>query len=114
MVAEPQASNTSQEELERFLLNKVENLRSIVTGLEDNDSFKKLISMWAEHEERLDSCWHMLYDPLKIQEARATKYAYSELVNILDHLRGDLTRSEIELEKLRNPDKYVQKDYDQG
>lgn len=107
-----QLSDEKKQEIERFLVTKVESLRFMVTGLENHQPFLKLVEMWAETEKQLDANWHRIHDPIKLMEARATKFSAQELTNIIEYMRSDLTRAEIELEKLRNPDNYVNKDYD--
>lgn len=111
MVVQPQ--EVDKHELERFLLEKAEGLRYIISGLEHHDPFLRLIEMWKETERQLDTIWHKFSDPSKFNEARVTKFATDELVNILENLRADLVRTEIELEKLRHPEQYVNKDYEE-
>lgn len=98
-----------KEKIEKELMQKVESLRFIVTGLEHHEPFIKLVEMWRETEQKLDANWHHIYDPLKLIEARATKYATAELTGIVELLRSDLVAAEFELETLRNPDKFQSK-----
>lgn len=106
------AKDIDREQHERFLLNKIEDLRSIVTGLENHAPFLKLIEMWKETRDRIDDNWHFITDPVKMNEARITKFAANDLINIIDIMKSDLSRAEIELYKLQHPDEHIQKDYE--
>jgi len=85
---------------------KIHKVKSILEGLENNNSFHMLIDMFRENSKTIDDTWHLtpVEDYWKIQEMRVTKMAYSHLINTIEHLKFDLSELLREKAELENPD----------
>lgn len=100
------------EEIEKYLVETIQELSYLVNGLENHGPFLKLVERWQKTNESLDASWHLFGDPVKFNEARVTKFAAMELIDCVAHLKAELGRAELEMAKLRNPTDIVNKDYD--
>lgn len=106
-----QSQQTKTEaEYRQFLVEQVSEFTSILGGLEHNDGFLKLVDKWKSTNDALDASWHLIYDPIKLNEARITKFAAMELINTIETLKADLERAQHELIKLDNPTEFIHKD----
>lgn len=102
----------SMHQLEEELISRVAELSYIVNGLEGHEPYQKMVASFLRTRESIDANWHLISDPLKLQELRVTKYAVEELINYIPNAKADLERCQLELGKLQNPDDVVNKDYD--
>lgn len=90
------------ERLESDLIAEIEKCRLIVDGLENNDSYKKLVADFKEASEQIDSVWHITADLNKLNEMRITKMAAQTLVTALDSYKFSLQRAKEQLELLKD------------
>ena len=63
-------------------------------------------------KQAVDEHWHEISDPVKLQEWRVQKFAYQYLLNLKQQYEDDLKTAKIELEKIQNPKREINKDYD--
>ena len=63
-------------------------------------------------KQAVDEHWHEISDPVKLQEWRVQKFAYQYLLTLKQQYEDDLKTAKIELEKIQNPKREINKDYD--
>jgi hypothetical protein len=79
-------------------------LELIISDLEQNAGWKALLDLVKDDLKILDDTWHWIPEEASARrmEARATKMAYSHLLNILDICKDDLKRSLQLIEELKS------------
>lgn len=100
-------------EIENELIKIIEKSGMVVHGLENNQAYIQLISDFKDTANKIDDAWHLVSDLNKLNEMRITKLAAVSIVNALDNYKMDLNKATEQLAKLRNPDKIMDKDYDE-
>jgi len=83
---------------------KNNKLQLIISDLESNAGWNALLDLVREDLKVLDDSWHWIPEEAAARrmEARATKMAYSHLLNILDICKDDLKRSLQLIEELKS------------
>jgi len=104
----------SIEQYEEALVKKIEELSYIVSGLENNDAFNRLIKVWEETRKFIDDNWHLQTDQVKLMELRITKLSALNLINMIPNMKTELSKYQKEFEELKNPDSIIKKDYDEN
>ena len=102
----------SIEQVENEYLEKIAQCNLVITGLENNDSFKQVLKDFDAQRRMIDDNWQYISDPAKLEEMRITKLAVLSLLNIIDNYKHDLQKAQEELVKVRNPDTIINKDWD--
>lgn len=92
------------DQVEADLIREIEKCRSIVDGLENNESYKRLVADFKEAADQIDSVWHLTADLNKLNEMRITKMAANTLVTALDGYKYSLERAKEQLESLKDQD----------
>lgn len=90
------------EQLRSELLVEVEKCRSIIGGLENNDSYKHLVADFKRASDELDSVWHLTFDLDKLNQMRITKMAAQTLIGALDSYKYTLEKAKEQLERLED------------
>lgn len=104
----------SIEQYEEMLVKRIEELSYIVSGLENNDAFNRLIKVWEETKKVIDDNWHLQTDQVKLMELRITKLSALNLINMIPNMKNELSKYQKEFEELKNPDSIIKKDYDEN
>lgn len=83
---------------------KNEKLQLIISDLEHNRGWSALLDLVKEDLKVLDDTWHWIpeADAPRRMEARATKMAYTHLLNIIDICKDDLKRSLQVIEEIKS------------
>lgn len=84
----------------------------IINGLENNESFNMLLDDFKKQREIIDNNWHLIDDPLKLNQLRITKFAALSLINSLDNYKHDLHKAQQTLAEIQAPDKVQGSYYD--
>lgn len=79
-------------------------LQTIISDLEQNAGWNALLDLVKDDLKVLDDTWHWIPEEAAARrmEARATKMAYSHLLNIIDICKDDLKRSLQLIEELKS------------
>jgi hypothetical protein len=79
-------------------------LSLIISDLEGNAGWNALLDLVKDDLKVLDDTWHWIPEEASARrmEARATKMAYSHLLNILDICKDDLKRSLQLIEEIKS------------
>lgn len=96
----------------RNLEDEISELDYIVQGLENHEPYNRMVRMFEKNKQVVDDNWHLVGDPMKLQEFRVTKMAADTLVNFIPRLKNDIEKMRIELTKIANPKELINKDYD--
>lgn len=91
----------NREEMENFLIDRIEKCTAILEGLENNSSFNMLLEDFKRQASDIDSSWHLQTDLNKLNEMRVGKFAAIALITALDNYKYDLSKSTEQLGKLR-------------
>jgi hypothetical protein len=92
------------DQVESELINEIEKCRYIIDGLDNNESYKRLVADFQLASDEIDSVWHLEQDLNRLTEMRITKLATQSLVNALDGYKQALERAKEQLEKLKDQD----------
>jgi hypothetical protein len=84
----------------------------IINGLEHNRSWELVVEDLGKQQQKLDDSWQYVTDEKKWLEYRITKLATMKLLSLIDDYKNDKGLAQKELFLLENPDKAIQKDYD--
>ena len=79
-------------------------LQLIISDLESNAGWNALLDLVKDDLKVLDDTWHWIPEEASARrmEARATKMAYSHLLNIIDICKDDLKRSLQLIEEIKS------------
>lgn len=91
----------NREEMESYLIDRIEKCTTILEGLENNSAFMMLIEDFKKQANDIDGAWHLQTDLNRLNEMRITKFATNALISALDNYKYDLNRSTEQLAKLR-------------
>lgn len=83
-------------------------------GLENSGGWLIVLEDFSEQRQRLDDTWQNVTDEKTWFEYRITKMATMKVLNLVDDYRQDMKTALTEKYKLENPDKVIQKDYQEG
>jgi hypothetical protein len=103
-------------DLEKYqmeLVNRLDQIKGIVSGLENNTSFKELLKDFERNKVMADSAWHETTDPKLLDQLRVLKFSSVTLLTVLDSYKAEIDSIEKELFKMEHPEEVIQKDYDQ-
>ena len=106
--------NNDFEKYRYELINRIDRIKGIVSGLENNTSFKELLKDFEQNKIMADSAWHETNDPKLLDQLRILKFSAVALLTILDSYKSEIEQKEKELFKIDNPDEVITKDYDNG
>ena len=104
----------NSEQLENYLLERIEKCTAILEGLENNAAFNMLLDDFKKSASDIDNVWHLETDLNRLNEMRITKFATNALIMSIENYKHDLDRATEQLAKMRNTDKIIDKDYDQN
>jgi hypothetical protein len=83
---------------------KNDKLQLIISDLEGNGGWNGLLDLVRDDLKVLDDTWHWIPEEASARrmEARATKMAYTHLLNIIDICKDDLKRSKELIEEIKS------------
>jgi hypothetical protein len=84
--------------------SKCAKLKTIITELEKNPGWEALLDLVGEDVKALDDSWHWIpeAEASRRMEARATKMAYTHLLNIIEVCKDDLKRNLQLIEEIKS------------
>jgi hypothetical protein len=96
----------SKEKIVQELKDGVDNLNLIISQLEGNDGWNRLLKLFGEQVKILDDSWHLIptEDTKRLIEARCTKMAYSHILGWVDMARADIQKALQTIKELESPD----------
>lgn len=94
------------------LVNRLDRIKGIVSGLESNASFKELLKDFEQNKIMADSAWHETTDPKLLDQLRVLKFSAVALLTILDAYKSEIVEKEKELFKMEHPEEVITKDFD--
>lgn len=115
-----QVNTTYHDELSRImsgmnqedLIVRIKMCEQVVDKLKGDPVWQTVLKdaqMWVE---RLDAKWQDIYDEKSLANVRVLKLAYRHLVELPAKYKEDLKAAQEALDRLRNVDSSVQRDYD--
>lgn len=92
---------------EKFIFEirqQIEKLQYIISQLEGNDGWKKLLEIMKEQVVALDDSWHLIpvEDTKRLMEARAAKMAYGHILNWIEFAKADINKGFQTIEELQS------------
>lgn len=106
------AQNQTIGEFTASIKEQIAELDYIVQGLKTHEPWLRAVKMFEQNKQVVDDNWHLVADPIKLQEFRITKMAADTLVYFVPRLEGDINKLRVELAKIENPNELMHKDYD--
>lgn len=97
---------------ESDLIKRISDCSRVVDELESSPVWKIVQDDLEYQRQQIDDRWQEIVDPQKIQEVRVLKMATMHILNLKHKYKEELDALETELDKLRNTDKEIIKDYD--
>lgn len=95
------------------LRNRINDCQIVLNELEQSNAWNVVLNdanLWVK---QLDDRWQDVADEKQLREMRVLKMAYKYLLDIRIKYKNDMENAKTELMRLENPDKYIQKDYDE-
>jgi len=86
----------------------------VVDSLESNPGWLAVVDDFNEQRWRLDDTWQNVSDDKAWFEYRVTKLAVMKVLNLVDDYKNDMKVALDQKYKEDNPDKVIQKDYQEG
>ena len=100
------------ENYEEQIIKRISECSLVVDKLNNDPAWKIILGDLDLLRQQIDGGWQEIQDPLKLERARVMKYAITHLMNTKKNYEDELVASQEELKKIQNPDKEIQKDYD--
>ena len=94
------------------LVNRLDQIKGIVSGLENNASFKELLKDFERNKTLADSAWHETTDPKLLDQLRVLKFSSVALLTVLDSYKSEIEQLEKEIFKMEHPEEVITKDFD--
>jgi hypothetical protein len=72
----------------------IDKLQFIISQLDGNEGWKKLMDVFKEQVVALDDSWHLIpvEETKRFMEARAAKMAYSHILNWIEFAKADIEK----------------------
>ena len=92
----------------------INRCQSVVDSLENSGGWSIVLDDFEEQRNRLDDTWQNVSDEKAWFEYRITKLAVMKVLNLVDDYKSDMKLALDQKYKQDNPDKVIQKDYQEG
>lgn len=92
----------------------INHCQLVVDSLENNAGWLAALNDFEEQRQRLDDTWQNVSEEKAWFEYRITKLAVMKVLNLVEDYRGDMKLALEQKYKQDNPDKVIQKDYQEG
>lgn len=102
-----------KETLRQQLVNKIAACDLVISNLQNNPGFVKIMEDFSASKQQIDDHWHLCTDETKWKELRITKLAVCAVLDVLDNYQRDKSTAERQLFELENPDTIQAGDYPQ-
>lgn len=99
---------------EENIIKKIADCRAIIDNIEKTPAWKILVKDCDEKKHFIDEHWQDISDKKVLYNMRVKKNAVNLILNLKKNYEQDLERAQSELEKRKNTDKAVLKDWDTG
>ena len=88
------------------LKDGIDNLNFIISQLDGNDGWNRLMKLFSEHVKVLDDSWHLIpvEDTKQLAEARCSKMAYNHILNWIEYAKADIQKALQTIQELDSPD----------
>lgn len=96
------------------LQDVINRCQLIIDGLENNGAWLAVLEDFNEQRQRLDDTWQNVSDDKAWYEYRITKLAVMKVLNLVEDYKSDMKVALEEKFKLDNPDKIIQRDYQEA
>ena len=95
------------------LRNRINDCQIVINELEQSSAWKVVVSDASMWVKQIDDKWQDVAEEKQLKEMRVIKMAYKYLLELPLKYKRDLDNAQAELLKVENPDKYIQKYYDE-
>lgn len=97
---------------EQNLIDRITECEAVVNDLERSTVWRVIYNDLKYTSQMLDDNWQEIYDEEKLKEARILKLANNHILKLRDKYEEELNANKRELDKYRNQEVEVPKDYD--
>lgn len=97
---------------EQGIINRLSDCQIVVDELEGSHVWRVIYNDLHASKQLLDDNWQNIYEDKKLQETRILKMATMHVLELKSKYQEELQSLKSDLDKIRNKDKIVMKDYD--
>ena len=94
------------------LAQRIEECEQVLNHWDSCPALTVITRDFERAKNDVDSRWHEITDETKLREWRVQKFAYVYLTSLKQQYADDLKTAKLELDKLQNPKREINKDYD--
>jgi len=105
-------NDVSLPDYESDLISRISDCERVVGELDTSPVWGIIQADLQLQRQNIDDRWQEITDPIRVLEARVIKYATMHILNLKVKYNDELEGLRKELDKARNIDKEIVKDYD--
>lgn len=98
--------------MENEIIQRIEECSAVINDLNTSPAWAVITKDMKAQQERLDANWQDIYEPEKLKMARILKMAATHVLSLKQKYQEDLDSAQEQLKILKNPEKFIAKDYD--